>query len=112
MSGLGTVWGIAKLAATRIPWGRLVESAPAVVDLVGRAGERFRGGAPDDLLERVRLLQEENRNLERVLQQTADRLQELERRVQGMAARQRIITWATATALLAALCALLPRFFR
>jgi hypothetical protein len=104
---MGIIWGIAKAAATTIPWGRLVENAPAVVDLVGRAKERLKITSRDDLVEGMKLLQEENLKLERMLLEAATHLQKLEETLNLVAHRQKIWVITTVVALLMAISSLL-----
>jgi hypothetical protein len=105
MSGMG-IWGIVKIVATRIPWGKVVENVPAVVDLVERAKGRFKVSSPNDLEERLRLIQEENVKLERTLLETAAHLQQLTNSVKVLSARQRTWSIATAVSLLIAISSL------
>ena len=106
MSGMGIIWGIVKVAATRIPWGRVVENAPAVVDLVGRAKDRLTASSQDDLAERLKLIHEENQKLENVLLKTADHLQVLEKTLKVVADRQKMWAVTTVVALLMAVSSL------
>ena len=107
-------WGIAKIAATKIPWGRVLENVPAVVELVGR---RFRSqGTPEsrpapeparlDHEERLRLLQEENLKLGKALIQMTQHQQEIAKSLEVVAARQKMLTIATALTFLLAVSAL------
>lgn len=102
---IGTIWGIAKVAATRIPWGRVMENIPAVVDLAERAKGRFRGHG-GDIEARLRLLQEENRKLEQALLETSGHLQQTIRTLKVVVARQKMLMTATAVSLLVAIAAL------
>lgn len=95
MSSLGMIWGIVKMAATKIPWGTVVENAPAVADLVGRAKDSLKASSQDDLVEQLRLIHEENQKLEKVLLQTANHLQDLEKTLSVVVARQK--NWAIVT---------------
>jgi BMFP domain-containing protein YqiC len=104
---MGIVWQIVKVAATKIPWRSVVENAPAVADFVGKAKEKFRSMPEDDLVNRLRLLHEENQKLEKVLLQTAAHLQELEDTLKVVAARQKTLTIATVVSALLAVSALL-----
>ena len=106
MSGMGMIWGVVKLAASKVPWGRVVENAPAVVDLVGRAKERLMASAQDDLVERLRLIHEENQKLEKVLLETSTHLQELEKSLKAVAASQRVLMMVTVVSLIMAVSSL------
>uniref|UniRef100_C6DY33 Uncharacterized protein n=1 Tax=Geobacter sp. (strain M21) TaxID=443144 RepID=C6DY33_GEOSM len=103
---IATIWGIAKVAATRIPWGRVMENIPAVVDLAERAKGRFRGHGGGDIEARLRHLQEENRKLEQALLETSGHLQQTIRTLKVVVARQKMMMTATAVSLLAAVAAL------
>jgi predicted nuclease with TOPRIM domain len=106
MSSIGVVWTVLKMAATRIPWGRVVENAPAVVDLVGRARDRFKPSV-DDLEERLQSIQAENLKLEKMLQATADHLQQITDTLKVVSARQKMLTICTVVSLLTAITALI-----
>lgn len=112
MSGIGVIWGIVRVAATRIPWLKVVENAPAVVDLVARAKDRLYASSQDDLVERLNLIHEENLKLEKVLIKTADHLQELENTLKTVVARQKSLVVATVASLLIAASSLLLWFVR
>ena len=100
MSGAGVIWKIVKTAATAIPWGRVVENAPAVVDLVGRAKDRLRASPAQGLEAQLRSLQEENLKLADTLLKTSDHLEELTKALEVVAARQKMLTTATFVSLL------------
>jgi hypothetical protein len=111
MSGIGVVWGMVKTAATKIPWGRVLQNAPAVVDLIGRAKESLQ--VPhSDLEERLGLIQEQNLKLEQTLLQTAEHLQELTKTLEVMAARQRLLSIGIVVSLLIAVSSLSLWFVR
>ena len=104
----GFFWGIVKTAATKIPWARVAENVPAVVDMIGRARERFRVpvSSADDLEERLRLLQDENLKLGKLLLQTTDHLQEIAKSLEVVAARQKMLVIGTVASLLIAVSSL------
>ena len=106
MGGTGVVWGIVKTAATHIPWGRVLENVPAVVDLMGRAKERLKPSQQNDLEGPVRLLQEENLKLTKALVETSAQLQETGKVLIVLAARQKMLIIATVLSLLLAISAL------
>ncbi len=112
MSSMGIIWGIVKVAATKIPWGRVVENAPAVVDLVGRAKERLMASTQDDLAERLKAIHEENQKLETLLLKTTDHLQTLEKTLTVVSARQKMLSIVTGLSLLIAISSLLLWFAR
>ncbi len=93
---IATIWGIAKVAATKIPWSRVMENMPAVVDMANRAKGRFMGqGAPrGDLETRLRFLEEENRKLDRALLETSGHLQQAIRTLKVVLARQKMLMGA------------------
>ena len=102
---IATIWGIAKVAATKIPWGRVMENFPAVMDL---AKERFRpsGGPRGDVEARLRLLQEENQKLEKALLETSGHLQITIKTLKTVLARQKTMMAGTVVSLLMALASL------
>jgi hypothetical protein len=106
MGGLGVVWRVVKTAATKIPWGRVVENAPLVVDMVGRARARLTALPHHDFEVQLRSIQEENLKLAQTLQQSADHLQEVSQTLLVVEARQKMLVSATVVSLLIAVSAL------
>jgi len=104
-----SVWTIVRIAATKIPWGRVMENVPAVVDMVGRAKGRFMASSSAQIGqdERLRLLQEENLKLKKAIVETSDHLQQVAKTLEVVAARQKMLMIATAVALVAAVWSLL-----
>ena len=104
-----SVWTIVRIAATKIPWGKVMENVPAVVDMVGRAKGRFMASPSAQIGqdERLRLLQEENLKLKKALVETSDHLQQVAKSLEVVAARQKMLMIATAVALVAAVWSLL-----
>lgn len=100
-----TIWGVAKIAATRIPWGKVVQNIPAMADLATRAKERFMGGG-GSLEERVRMLQEENRRLEKALIENSGHLQQTIKTLKVVAARQKVLVVVTAISFITAVVSL------
>ena len=100
------IWDMVKLAATNIPWGRVLESAPAVADLFARARESWQGPSQSELEERLLALQQENRRLEQALLETAGQLQELAKGLEVVVARQKMLLVVTIIALSIAVFAL------
>lgn len=103
---IATIWGIAKVAATKIPWGRVMENIPVMVDM---AKERFRGqgGAPrGDVGSRLRELEEENRRLAQALLETSGHLQQSIRTLKVVLARQKMMMFGTFLSFAMALAAL------
>jgi|GEM_PF-2470540 len=109
---MSALWKVIKLAAGAIPWGTVVENAPAVVDLVARAKDKFKGAGQDDVLERIAQLQEENQHVRLLLQQTGEHLQIVESRLLMLEARQRLLSVVAVLSLLAAVAALVVTFSR
>lgn len=103
-----SVWTIVRIAATKIPWGRVMENVPAVVDMVGRAKGRFMASPPAQIGqdERLRMLQEENLKLKKAIVETSDQLQQVAKSLEVVAARQKMLMIATAVAFLAAVWSL------
>lgn len=102
-----SIWSVAKIAATKIPWGRVFENLPVVVDMANRAKGRFMGGsAPSDLEARVQQLHEENRRLEKALLETSGHLQLAVKTLKVVLARQKVLMAATAVSLVVAIAAL------
>jgi len=104
MIGVRTIWGIAKIAATKIPWGRVMENIPAVVDLAGRAKGRLKGGGAVE--EQLRLLQEENRKLEKALLESSGHLQQAIKTLKVVLARQKMLMAGTLLSLVIAIASL------
>lgn len=102
-----SVWSVAKIAATKIPWGRVFENLPVVVEMANRAKGRFMGeSAPSDLEARVQQLHEENRRLEKALLETSGHLQLAVKTLKVVLARQKVLMAATAVSLVVAIAAL------
>lgn len=103
-----SIWSIAKIAATKIPWGRVMENIPAVADMATRARERFmgHGGAHGDVGSRLALLEEENRKLERALLETSGHLQQTIKSLKVVLARQKMLMAVSVVSFLTALAAL------
>jgi hypothetical protein len=108
---MGPVWTVIRLAATRIPWGRVIENIPAVVDMVNRAKGRLKASAsaqgPVD--ERMRVVEEESLRLGKALLETEERLQELAKALEVLAARQKMLIFLAMVSLATAIAALLTR---
>ena len=105
---IATIWGIAKVAATKIPWGRVMENIPAVVGMANRAKERFLGhGAPHgDIETRIMVLEEENSKLEKALLESSGHLQQTIRTLKVVLARQKMLMGATLLSFATAVTAL------
>ena len=102
-----SVWSVAKIAATKIPWGRVFENLPVVVEMANRAKGRFMGeSAPSDLEARVQQLHEENRRLEKALLETSGHLQLAVKTLKVVLARQKVLMAVTALSLVVAIAAL------
>ena len=109
MSGMGMIWGIVRTAATKVPWGRVVENVPAVVDFIGRAKGKFNvpASSQKDVEQRLRLLQEDNLKLGKALLETSDHLQAIAKNLEVVAARQKMLVLATVVSLLTAVSSLI-----
>lgn len=111
---MGPVWTVIKLAATQIPWGRVIENIPAVVDMVNRAKARIRGGGAGpgseqgSVEERLRVVEEENLRLGKALLEASETLQQQAKALEVLAARQKMLIFLAVLALLTAAAA----FFR
>lgn len=105
---LGTIWGIAKIAATRIPWGKVMQNIPAMADLAGRTKERLAasGASRGAVEDQLSLLQEENRKLEKALAESSNHLQQTVKSLKVVAARQKMLMAGTVLSFLMALVSL------
>jgi len=101
-----SIWGIAKIAATKVPWGRVMQNLPVVADLASKARERFMGPGHGSVEEQLRLLQEENRKLEKALLENSGHLQQTIKTLKVVAARQKVLMGVTALSLITAIAAL------
>lgn len=103
-----SIWSVAKIAATRIPWGRVMENLPMVADMATRAKERFMGaGSPGGMEGRVRQLEEENRKLEKALLETSGHLQLTIKTLKVVLAREKMLMVGTGLSLLLSVIALI-----
>jgi len=77
------IWSVLKAAATKIPWTRVVQSAPVVVEALDRMKARVRlnEAAQKNLDDQLKYLVEENVRLSGELKQASFRLQKLTARV-------------------------------
>jgi hypothetical protein len=112
MPGIGIVWKVVKTAATKIPWGQVIESAPMVVDMVGRARAHMTAMPHQDFQAQLKSVQEENLRLAQSLQHTADHLQEVSETLQVLEAREKVLIVGTAISLLIAISSLALLLFR
>jgi len=105
---VASILGVLKIAATKIPWSRVMENLPAVVDMVGRAKARLRvpASAPGTLEERLRSMEEENLRLGKALLQSTETLQQVAKSLEVVAARQKMLAIVTAVSLLTAIWSL------
>ena len=106
MPGIGVVWKVVKTAATKIPWGQVLENAPMVVDMVGRARAHLTAMPHQDFQGQLKAMHEENLRLAQSLQQTTDRLQEVSETLQVLEAREKVLVVGTAVSLLIAIASL------
>jgi len=100
----GTIWGLAKVAARTIPWGRVAEHAPAVFDLVGQARARRPGRG--DVAEKLLELEEENERLAQALVEATEELQALAATVETLSSRQLVVGTVAAVSLVVAILSL------
>lgn len=101
----GVVWKLLKTAAGNIPWGRMVQNAPAVVDLVERVRERLAAG-PHGVHEELEAIREENIKLADSLLQTSAQVEDLRKALEVVIARQKMVAGIAVVSLLAALISL------
>ncbi|MBJ6802052.1 hypothetical protein [Geomonas propionica] len=102
-----SIWSIAKIAATRIPWGRVMENLPMVADMASRAKGRFMGpGSPGGMEARLHQLEEENRKLERALLETSGHLQLAIKTLKVVLAREKVLMGVAGVSLLVSIVAL------
>jgi hypothetical protein len=80
--GIG-LWAILSAAATNIPWTKVAQNTPLLVDLLGKAKTRMRlhDASQKNLADEVRLLQDENARLDAALLQLSEKLVKLTSRV-------------------------------
>lgn len=103
-----SIWSVAKVAATRIPWGRVMENLPMVADMASRAKERFMGaGYPGDVSARLHHLEEENRKLEKALLETSGHLQLAVKTLKVVLARQKMLMAVAGLSLLLSVVSLI-----
>jgi hypothetical protein len=106
MPGAGVVWSILKTAATQVPWGRVVQNAPMVVDIVERVRERMGAVSHHGVADELRVLREENIRLADGLQKSNEQLLAVTKTLTVVAARQKLLAVLTVLSLLAAVAAL------
>ena len=99
--GVALFWGLLKTAATNIPWTKVAENAPLLVDALGKAKARIRlnESSQKNLEEHLKSLQDENARL------AADLLQ-LSKKVQLLTSRVALLSKITGFSLLCAVAAL------
>ena len=107
MAGVGVVWKIVKTAATRIPWATVLENAPIMVDLMGRARERMMPPGHRGVEEQLRALHEENLKLTKQVAEASEGIEQLTRALEVISARQRMLTIVSIVSLLTAVSSLL-----
>ena len=104
-----SIWGVVRIAATKVPWGRVMENVPALMDMVQRAKGRLREqpAARGSADERLRALEEENLKLGKALVQSSETIKQLAKTVEVVTARQKMLMTATVISFLMALTSLL-----
>ena len=95
-------WSLIKTAATNIPWTRVAESTPLIVDMLGKAKIRIKQNeaAQKSLEDQLTLLLKENARQATDLKRMSDKIQVLTSRVSRL-------TTLTGISLLAAVAALM-----
>ena len=75
--GIGPFWIFVKAAAANIPWARVAQSTPLLVDVLGKAKAKImqQETSQRNLEERLKGLQDENARLTTALLQMSDKLQ-------------------------------------
>lgn len=101
------ILSILKTAATRIPWGKVVQNAPMVVDLVERVKDRLQNPPAQDLYTELKANREEHLKLADTLLQTNAEVEELKKALEVVAARQKMLMTITVISLLIALSSLI-----
>lgn len=81
--GVALFWGLLKTAAANIPWTKVAENTPLLVDVLGKAKARIRlnENSQKNLEEHLKSLQDENARLTTDLLQLSKKLQLLSSRV-------------------------------
>lgn len=104
-----SIWTVVRIAATKVPWGRVMENVPALMDMVGKAKTRLREQPAQrgSLDERLRILEEENLKLGKALLQSSETIRQLAKTVEVVTARQKMLMTATVVSFLMALTSLL-----
>ena len=100
-------WPWLTIAAKAIPWTALVRRAPEIIDasarlLAARKTNQAGGRHPtngDELRERLRVLESNDRENARVVEQLAEQVRDLTQGVQVLAARFRVFAVVVVTAL-------------
>ena len=81
--GLGPLVGIIKAAAANIPWAKVAQSTPLIVDVLGKAKAKLKlqEATQKELEERLKAVQDENARLTTALLHMSDKVQKLNSRV-------------------------------
>lgn len=81
--GIGPLLGLLKTAATNIPWAKVAQNTPLVVDAFGKAKARLQQNEAlqKDLEHHLKALHEENARLTSAVLQLSDKLQLVTSRV-------------------------------
>ncbi|GFO56529.1 hypothetical protein GMSM_35360 [Geomonas sp. Red276] len=98
----GVVLKLLKTAATNIPWRALVQNAPVVVELVERVRERLGAGASHGLADELEAMREEQLKLADALLESSARVAALEKALEVLSARLKLMTALGVLALIAA----------
>lgn len=108
---IGALWGIAKVAARTVPWGRVAQHAPAVFDLLGQARAK-RPRSRDDIAEKLLWLEDENERLTRGLVETAEQLQVVAKTLETVLSRQLLVGTVAAVSLIVGVLSLIIAVLR
>ena len=98
--GVALFWGLLKTAATYIPWTKVAENAPLLVDVLGKAKARIRlnESSQKNIEGHLKSLQDENARL-------ATDLLKLTKKLQLLTSRVALLTKITGFSLLCAVSA-------
>jgi septal ring factor EnvC (AmiA/AmiB activator) len=85
--GIGPLLNLIKTAAVNIPWSRVAQNTPLIVDMLGKAKAKIRQSESinRDFEDQLKLLQDENARLSTSLLQATDKIQRLTARVSMLA---------------------------
>jgi hypothetical protein len=104
---IGPLWGLIRTAAANIPWARVAQNTPVLVDMLGKAKARIRQqeASQRDIDDQLKQMQDENARLSASLLQ-------LSGKVQLLTSRVAMLTTIAVFALLCAVAALVLRLVK